>query len=656
MASSATSLERQPLLGSSWAANDYRTIAESAPRAAQRQSRSPYLSFFVRFYFGLGLVLLLLVTILTILLAINYFEPIPLLLPPHRSPALLPLWFCFLSFAMLAPGLLFFELASHSTNFFHLFVLCCTIADAILLLALPEFRMSHSYLGLASAGLCLLSTLWAFLSSFHLQKKTIPFTLNPDLGAPIVAEIPLWRVQAKWSRRFKLVCALFGSLATALTAALVTFDLVLDAADSAFKPLANLTLVHPTSLTKHPVYPQDPADVNPYPVSFRLHLACESAPTAHQLDGPKSRNSTRVTPTALVMAERGVSDVMAAQFLREMVARSGSPSGLKAPGEDGHLALTRVCFWDRIGYGHSDFVYQPVSVRLQTEALYHALQKHDQLDLSSSSKKDNKDKKDGHMLGKFMLVSTGYGHLFAQDFAIQHPQLVHSFLHIDAETPDSWYTDKVGLDSGARAGFASRYHGTFGSLFYDLLPALAEPIGITRIIGLLKGKSVVDRILAPGQRARAAGQHDLAGGGWRIWAAGGGNPRLLMSSWLERLDANLGRASANYVRLNKTSSHYRLLLSERPVAVLSSFWRMHADVEGWGEEQRESLVAPAKKSSSLVGWWRLGDREKRTGGGDQGGAAGICSTKMGLIFCEEAVRKLIAAGQFWNSTAASPLQ
>ncbi|KAJ1020265.1 hypothetical protein NDA18_005863 [Ustilago nuda] len=628
MASSATSLERQPLLGSSWAANDYRTIAESAPRAAQRQSRSPYLSFFVRFYFGLGLVLLLLVTILTILLTINYFEPIPLLLPPHRSPALLPLWFCILSFAMLAP-------------------------DAILLLALPRFRMSHSYLGLASAGLCLLSTLWAFLSSLHLQKKTIPFTLNPDLGAPILTEFPLWRVQAKWSRRFKLVCALFGSLATALTAALVTFDLVLDAADSAFKPLANLTLVHPTSLTKHPVYPQDPADVNPYPVSFRLHLACESASTAHQPHGPKSRNSSRVSPTALVMAERGVSGVMAAQFLREMVARSASPSGLKSRGEERHLALTRVCFWDRIGYGHSDFVYQPLSVRLQTEALYHALQKHNQLDLSSSSKKDNKD---GHTLGKFMLVSTGYGHLFAQDFAIQHPQLVHSFLHIDAETPDSWYTDKVGLDSGARAGFASRYHGTFGSLFYDLLPALAEPIGITRIIGLLKGKSVVDRILAPGQRARAAGQHDLAGGGWRIWAAGGGNPRLLMSSWLERLDANLGRASANYVRLNKTSSHYRLLLSERPVAVLSSFWRMHADVEGWGEEQRESLVAPAKKSSSLVGWWRLGDREKRTGGGDQGGAAGICSTKIGLIFCEEAVRKLIAAGQFWNSTAASPLQ
>ncbi|SPO31559.1 uncharacterized protein UTRI_06413_B [Ustilago trichophora] len=643
--------ERQPLLAPSSAGSDYRSIPASAP-PAPRSRRSPYLTFFLRFYFAIGVLLLLPVTVLLLLLVINYFEPIPLLLPPHRSPAVLPLWFCLISVSMLGPGLLFFELASHATNFFHLFVLCCTIADVVLLLAVPEFRMTHSYLGFASVGLCLLSTLWAFFSSHHLQKQKIPFTLNPDVGAPIVTEIPLSRAQAKWSRRFKLVWALFGCLAVALAAALVTFDLVLDAADSGFRPLGNLTMVHPTSLTKQPVYPQDPADVNPYPVSFRLHLACESAPAQSGSDNFKSHNASNIAPTALVMSERGVSGVVAAQFLREMVARSGSRLG---GGDDGHLALTRVCFWDRIGYGHSDFVYQPTSVRLQTEALYHALQKHDQVDLDTISKHAKK-KKDGETLGKFMLVSTGYGNLFAQDFAIQHPELIHSFLQIDAETPYSWYTDKVTPDTGARAGYLARRHGAFGSLVYDLLPALAEPSGITRIIGLLKGKSVVDRILAPGQRGRAARQNDLGGGGWRINGAGGSNPRLLMSSWLERLDANLGTLSPNFVGLHKSISEYQSLLSKRPVAVLSSFWRIHADVGGWGQEQRETLVAPAKNSSSLVGWWRIGDRKKRTGGGDEGGPAGICSTKMGVIFCEEAVRKLIAAGQMWNSTAvASPL-
>ncbi len=70
-----------------------------------------------------------------------------------------------------------------------------------------------------------------------------------------------------------------------------------------------------------------------------------------------------------------------------------------------------------------------------------------------------------------------------------------------------------------------------------------------------------------------------------------------------------------------------------------------------GVRSRENACCTAKNSSSLVGWWRIGDRKKRTGGGDQGGPAGICSTRMGVIFCEEAVRKLIAAGQMWNGTS-----
>ncbi|KAI3488177.1 hypothetical protein L1887_47716 [Cichorium endivia] len=499
--------ERQPLLASSSSPSDnqdYRSIPvepAAAPHATRPPRRSPYLTFFLRFYFAIGVLLLLPVTALLILLAINYFEPIPLLLPPHRSPALLPLWFGIISLAMLAPGLLFFELASSSTNVFHLFVLCFTVIDAILLAAVPEFRVTHSYLGFLSVALCLFSTLWAFLSSHHLQKQTIPFTLNPDFGAPIVTEVPLARAQAKWSRRFKLLNAIFGCLAIALASALVTFDLVLDAADSRFKPLGNLTLVHPTSLTKQPVYPQDPADVNPYPrlLPAPSRLRGDSLPTRH-------------AQVAQHLARR-------AHRPRHVRARRERCDRCPVPARDGgKICLSRkrprgwpprphrVCFWDRIGYGHSDFVYQPTSVRLQTEALYHALHKSGQLDHSASSSKDKKKKNDDAELGKFMLVSTGYGHLFAQDFAVQHPHLVHSFLHIDAETPESWYTDKVGRTSGARAGYAAPNHGALGSLYYDLLPALLEPLGITRLLGMLHGKSVVDRILAPGERGRSGTQ------------------------------------------------------------------------------------------------------------------------------------------------------
>ncbi|PWY97951.1 LOW QUALITY PROTEIN: hypothetical protein BCV70DRAFT_228298 [Testicularia cyperi] len=619
--------ERQPLLAGrpSGTFETYNAIPPSAPPPAQTQRISPYLTLSLRFYFFVGVLLLLPTVILLILLWINYFQPIPLLLPPHRSPTVLPFWLCVVSASILAPGLLFFELASRATSLFHLFVL------ASLLVAVPEFRPTHSYLGFLSVLITLLSALWALASSHRLQRQVIPFTVNPDVGAPIIAEIPLSRAQAKWARRFKLFWAVLGCLSVAAVSFLITFDLVLDAADSAFKPIGNLTLVHPRALTKDPVYPEDPADTNPYPVSFRLHLAAPA-----RADATKKNPSTPTGPTALVMADRDVSG-----FLREMSALPRSEV------HDGHLALQRVCFWDRIGYGHSDFVYQPLSVKLQTEALYHALNESSELKGDSTS---FKHKNDPSSLGQFMLVSTGYGHLFAQEFAVQHPELVHSFLHIDAETPASWYSDKVSRNSGVRAGYLARYHGPWGSLLWDLAPALTEPLGVTRLLGLLKGKSVVDRILAPGQRGGAA-PNDLGGGGWHIKGAGGSNARLLMSSWLERLDANLGMLSPNFVRLSKSSSTYQTLLSKRPVAVLSSFWKIHADLDGWAEEQRKYLIEPAKNSSTLAGWWRVGDRNKRQGGGDEGGPAGICSTEMGVIFCEEAVRKLIAAGQSWNSSS-----
>lgn len=251
-----------------------------------------------------------------------------------------------------------------------------------------------------------------------------------------------------------------------------------------------------------------------------------------------------------------------------------------------------------------------------------------------------------------MIISTGFGNLFALDFAARYPELVHSFIFIDADTPESWYGDVVGMRSGLRAGYLAPGHGLLGKLWSDLLPALVEPLGISRFIGIARGKSVVDRILAPGFRGGAK-EKDPGGGGWRVRGAGGANPRLLVASWYERLDANLGNSSANYRMLSQNASKIRQILSKRPVSVISSFWKMHADLEGWGAQQREQLVKPAKDAGTLIGWWRVGDRKSAERGGDQGGPAGICSTPMGSIFCQEAVRKTLAAGDTWNMTTTT---
>ncbi|EPQ30607.1 uncharacterized protein PFL1_02131 [Pseudozyma flocculosa PF-1] len=687
--------ERQPLVAAQRDHHSGRYDAiDQQPQPAHRATlpKSPYLSFSLRLGFLAGFVLLLLSTILLLLLLVNVFVPLPLLLPPHRSPAVLPIWFCVTSILIVAPGLLVFELASRATRALHFGVLLLNVTSLVVVCAVQELRTTYAWLGIAALSLSLLSVLWALLTSHILAAIQIPYTIQPEGGFPIVAHISAQQVQGRWSRAFKVIFAVIGTAIVASTMVLLTFNISLDAADAGFRPLGNLTRVSLTSSHVRPS-PTDPPTKDPLPVSFRLHLACQSA---EDLGGgvglgalandvlKKPTNDTLGRPTALVMTERGVAGVVGAGWVREMVARSTLPSASKKKGkggdgdgdgddnDDGHLSLSQVCFWDRIGHGHTDFVNRPFSIPVHTEALHQALVAAGRVDEPRSSSSpspspspslplppfnDELDaaqggKKNSTALGPFMLVATGFGSLFAQDFAATYPHLVHSMLLIDAETPASWYTDAVPLSSGLRAGFAAPYHGYFGSLYSDLLPMLVEPLGVTRLIGLLRGRTVADRILAPGYHG-GAHRSDPAGGGWRIRGAGGANSRLLTASWYERLDANMGPSSTNFHHLNQ-SSHaeaWNKTLATKPVAVLSSFWKIHRDVDGWGAIQR-GLVGTAKAGGNLVGWWRVGEREGKRPGGDQGAAEGLCATQLGRVFCQEAVRKLLAAGDLAAGAAS----
>ena len=84
-------------------------------------------------------------------------------------------------------------------------------------------------------------------------------------------------------------------------------------------------------------------------------------------------------------------------------------------------------------------------------------------------------------------------------------------------------------------------------------------------------------------------------------------------------------------------------LAKKPTAVLSSFWKTHRDLSGWGDQQRNAVVKPALDQGGLVGWWRIGNRiEVGSGGSDIGEAQGICESGQGRVFCNEAVRKILA--------------
>ncbi|KAL9940013.1 hypothetical protein V8E36_000718 [Tilletia maclaganii] len=575
------------------------------------------------------------------------------------------------------------------------------------------------------------------------------------------------RAQRGWRRVVKLVLAVLGTLTISVLIGLQTFNLLLTGTDAGLHPVGDRVYIDPrqaaaaqlgarlrTQSRDADQHNDTGIEIPPLPAPdwfmnlppFNLHVACESSPphTGHEGEGSKPSR-----PTAIFFTERGVSGSIGANWVRDMVRRAadgdeygnggrggtGGGNGGDNATDDGHLSLEKVCFFDRLGHGHSDYMGGEegvASVRLHTLALYAALGKLGVLngsypldpdrpvnksisvntagaislrrwtqqtawrwpwrqrkqDTAPSSPTKPPPKPDPSSSGNhthspngtsppFMLIAQGYGALHARHFAATFPTLIHSLLYVDAETPTSFYSDAVSARSGLRAGYGAWGHGwgldTLGFVVHDILPALLEPLGVVRLAGLvLLGRRAQDRVLAPRGRGGAR-KLDAGGGGFRLFGAGGANGKLLATSLAERLDANRGTGtpsddeeekregglsrerSAAAQRLGGSRNYHELTrpeiidahaneLAKRPTAVLSSFWKIHTDVKNWAEIQRTELVRDAKEREGLVGWWRLGSPLRPGSGGDGGEAEGICAEPLGRIYCEEAVRKLLAQG------------
>lgn len=188
-------------------------------------------------------------------------------------------------------------------------------------------------------------------------------------------------------------------------------------------------------------------------------------------------------------------------------------------------------------------------------------------------------------------------------FASRHAKHVHSLLHLDAQTAQTYFSESP----NGRSPAALLTH----RLATRLLPSLLTPLSLVRFPSvLLRRSSSLSRILASVHPAPST-------------------QRLSESLQKARLQETFGSHS-------HTSESFRALLASgrtypgnKPAIVISSNKRMEAD-ESWAEGQR-GLAEEVTGEEALIAW------EKVRGVGHF-----VCEGD-GLAVCQDAVKKLLKA-------------
>lgn len=263
---------------------------------------------------------------------------------------------------MVGSSLQIFEIVSTATRAAHFSTLGLLALCGTFLGSLEATRTSEGWLGGSALALCGLACIWALAAGEVVGGITQAYYLQTG----VVAHLNVQQAQGKWGRRAKIAFAVLGTTVINILVALLAFNLALRGWDAGLKapgsrywvsvsldPMGNVCLPDANnSLFFESLSSQAQTSHNLRKATFRIHLACEEAPapapSASRILGNDDKNKTKTArPTALVMTERGVAGEVGAQWVRDMVARP--PRKTENGTDDGHLALERVCFWDRPG-------------------------------------------------------------------------------------------------------------------------------------------------------------------------------------------------------------------------------------------------------------------------------------------------------------------
>ncbi|CAO1639178.1 unnamed protein product [Sympodiomycopsis kandeliae] len=526
-----------------------------------------------------------------------------------------------ISLLILLPSLLFLEISSGVTSKIHWICLLLLSVLGILLLTLREFTENNSILTCLPAILSLaVAIAWSLVSGNVVSGLTSSYVVVDEQEGVQRIQVDSQHALPKWSRWLKVFFSVIGT-------SLITVLLVLLVANVALQGVD-----HSVKATGQRI------SVNVEGKKYRLHMGIEEA---------KSNNASAPwdgKPTAIFFPPIGVSGYTSSHWLRHMVQRTPTTP---APGgngtEDGHLALRRAIWFDRLGTGLSDYVRNEEGLEFQALGVLDAIKQMGLLHKNASKTES-----------QFMLISLHDGSLLANAFAatLSSQDYIHSQVFIDAETAGSYYSNDISPGSGLQRGYP---RDTLSLLVRDFLPAIFSPLSPSKLLGVLfLGTTSRNRIF--GDRHASAPNlprifdkipNSPASNYFFSTSAASTSSKTYLTLLSHHLDSSDGKQSGNYQYLNSHSNLTTSLARTKPTAILSSFWKLNTDPSGWSDVvQRQSLVKPSLDAKTLVGWWKVGspltslDKIEK---GDLGYPEGLCANKaQGRVWCEEAIRKVLA--------------
>ncbi|WWC65769.1 uncharacterized protein I303_108391 [Kwoniella dejecticola CBS 10117] len=545
--------------------------AEQAPRVSKVGQRRILTTFPLQATFFILTLLVFAAFVLSLILLLNTVLDFSVNFLPYRGSGFTEFWIALIGAWIGLGGVLFFSHPSYLFFLTTLITLILHIPIIFLSLLSPSLKRNHAPLILVPLVLTASTLIFTLLANFLVRRAKkqeslrISRMLTEAAGRERASEESTARalvgVQGKgfWGRLlgfFGGVVGLIAGLTGLVLVSLLLVDLSISAYDGSLPlPSASSRLVK--------VHPQS----SQWPIN--IHLSCTSSnsslPTVVYTSSSGVPGSLALLPTPLPPVAEGAQNPGRWLFDLQEQGRLGN-----------------VCTWDRPGYGFSD-VLSNADLGSISDALWEAL---DSAGVIRDSKKE-----------ELLMVGEGYGGLISRIFAARHPNNIHAFLHLDAQTASTYFSEL------STTQFISR-------LTSRLFPSLLTPLSLNRLPSVLLRRSTsLSRILASSHPTPST-------------------VRLNENLRKARLQETIGSQSMN-------SKSFRILLesgykypSSKPAIVLSSKDRIEKD-ERWAEGQRV-LAEEVTAEEGLVDWIKV----KEVG-------HFVCESEEGKGICEDSILKLV---------------